>query len=87
MPPRTLDEISNVSDWNGRQAATARTASGEPKGPGAIVVDEKVVKIATFPLALGRTDAGGPARVTGSPGVSQLRPVHQGGEVCAPSRL
>ena len=59
----------------------------EPIGPGAIVVDEKVVKIATFPLALGRTDAGGPARVTGSPGVSQLRPVTKCGEACAPSRF
>lgn len=36
----------------------------EPIGPGAIVVDDKVVNIVTFPLALGRTDAGGPARVT-----------------------
>jgi hypothetical protein len=32
--------------------------------PGAIVVGDKVVNIVTFPLALGRTDAGGPARVT-----------------------
>jgi hypothetical protein len=54
----------------------------EPIGPGAIVVGDKVVNIVTFPLALGRTDAGGPARVTrfsrsvavatGSPGAEKL---------------
>ena len=37
MPARTLDEISNVSDWNGRQAATARTASGNQKVPGLLL--------------------------------------------------
>ena len=33
----------------------------EPIGPEAIVVDDKVANIVTFALALGRTDAGGPA--------------------------
>lgn len=49
----------------------------EPIGPGAIVVDDKVVNIVTFPLALGRLMQGGLHALPGSPGVSRLRPVHQ----------
>lgn len=60
----------------------------EPIGPGAIVVDDKVVNIVTFPLALGRTDAGGPARVT--PVLQECRGCDRStkrGEACPPSRL
>jgi hypothetical protein len=45
---RSLREIANVSNGASRHAATSRTTIREPIGPGAIVVDDKVVNIVTF---------------------------------------
>src|SRR3954447_6225351 len=76
----------NVSDWGHPSRRDLADGKREPLGPRAIVVDDKVVNIVTFPLALGRTDAGGPARVTrfsrsvavatGSPSAEQLARLH-----------
>ena len=61
----------------------------EPIGPGAIVVDDKVVNIVTFPLALGRLMQGGlhalprfsrsVAVATGPPSAEKLARLHGSG--------